>query len=191
MLFRSMFLDFYIYTNVYLGHIKSFLFVSLAGSVVAVYVNAIALFSVYQPRVFFHDIAPAELDNESVVKPILRSVELSPEVSAQLDEQLQQLMRNYKPYLDEDISLSKLSALLGVTPHQLSELLNVHKFTNFYDFLNDFRFEEAIALINDDRLELSVADVAYQSGFNNRNSFYKVFKEKTGLTPRQYKKAIG
>jgi len=37
---------------------------------------------------------------------------------------------------------------------------------------------------------LTISDIAYRSGFNNRNSFYKVFKDKTGITPSQYKKSL-
>ena len=186
-----MFIDFYIYTNIYLGHIQSYLFLAIVGSVVAIYVNTIALFSVYQPGVFFNEPLQVEVEEIIITKPTLRSVELSPEAAMQLDEQLQQLIHDHKPHLDEDISLGKLAALLGVTTHQLSELLNIHKSTNFYEFLNNLRFAEALKLLNNTHSTLTIADIVYQSGFNNRNSFYKVFKEKTGVTPNQYKKTMG
>ena len=121
----------------------------------------------------------------------LRSIELSADAARQLDEQLQELVKNHKPHLDEDISLPKLASLLGVTSHQLSELLNIHKSTSFYDFLNDLRYHEALHYLAAGESELTIADIAYRSGFNNRNSFYKVFKEKTGQTPSQYKKSSG
>ena len=155
------------------------------ASLVAIFVNTIALFSIYQPEVFFHELAP-----QAETKLHLRSIELSPEAAKQLDEQLQALVKNHKPHLDEDISLPKLASLLGVTSHQLSELLNIHKSTSFYDFLNDLRYQESLHFLATNENELTIADIAYRSGFNNRNSFYKVFKEKTGLTPNQYKKSI-
>jgi AraC-like DNA-binding protein len=42
----------------------------------------------------------------------------------------------------------------------------------------------------DGRHNFSVTDITYRAGFNNRNSFYRVFKEKNGLTPSQYKAAL-
>jgi len=34
----------------------------------------------------------------------------------------------------------------------------------------------------------TLADIAYRAGFNNRNSFYKAFKEKTGMRPSDYRR---
>lgn len=184
-----MIFDVSIFIQVLFEHKQSFVLLATIASLVAIFVNTIALFSIYQPDVFFHEITPPE-EPQPEVKPHLRSIELSPEAAKQLDEQLQELVKNHKPHLDEDISLPKLASLLGVTSHQLSELLNIHKSTNFYVFLNDLRYQESLQFLASNKSELTIADIAYRSGFNNRNSFYKVFKEKTGLTPNQYKKSI-
>jgi len=189
-LFTIMFFDVTIYVAALLGHIPSFTILAAIASLVAIFVNTIALFSIYQPEVFFHDLTHEE-ETQPEAKPHLRSIELSPEAAKQLDEQLQELVKNHKPHLDENISLPKLASLLGVTSHQLSELLNIHKSTSFYDFLNDLRYQESLRFLSTNESELTIADIAYRSGFNNRNSFYKVFKEKTGQTPLQYKKSMG
>ena len=185
-----MLFDVTIYTRVLLDHIPSFLFIAISASIVAIYVNTIALFSIYQPDVFLQEIIEP-IAEEAPTKPTLRSIELTPEAAHQLDEQLQQLVITHKPHLDENISLPKLASLLGVTTHQLSELLNIHKATSFYDFLNNLRHEESLRFLANDENELTIADIAYRSGYNNLNSFYKVFKEKTGQTPSQYKKSNG
>lgn len=189
-----MLFDVVVFSNALLGHIPSLIALAAIASLIAIFVNTIALFSIYQPEVFFHNLTPEDLslteEPQPNIKPHLRSIELSPEAAKQLDEQLQDLVKNHKPHLDEDISLPKLASLLGVTSHQLSELLNIHKSTSFYDFLNDLRYQESLQFLATNESELTIADIAYRSGFNNRNSFYKVFKEKTGLTPNQYKKSI-
>lgn len=189
-LFFIMLFDVVVFTNVLLGNIPSFTALAVIASLFGAFVNTIALFSIYQPDVFFHELAPQETPVATEKLP-LRSIELSPEAAKQLDEQLQELVNKHKPHLDENISLPKLAALLGVTSHQLSELLNIHKSTSFYDFLNDLRYQESLHFLTVNKSELTIADVAYRSGFNNRNTFYKVFKEKTGLTPNQYKKTMG
>lgn len=86
------------------------------------------------------------------------------------------------------MSLSKLASLLAVTPHQLSELLNVHMQVSFYDYLNTLRHEESLKLLCNTQQNYSITDIAYRAGYNNRNSFYKIFKEKTGVTPSEFKK---
>jgi len=188
-LLTIMLFDITIFINLLLNHIPSFTVLAAIASLVAVFVNTIALFSIYQPEVFFHELT-AQDEQQSETKVNLRSIELSPEAAKQLDEQLKVLVKNHKPHLDEDISLPKLASLLGVTSHQLSELLNIHKSTSFYDFLNDLRYQESLHFLAIGESELTIADIAYRSGFNNRNTFYKVFKEKTGITPNQYKKSI-
>jgi len=182
-----MLFDITIFISLLFGHTPSFTALAAIASLVAIFVNTIALFSIYQPEVFFHELTPQE-ESPAPEKVHLRSIELSAEAARQLDEQLQELVKNHKPHLDDDISLPKLAALLGVTSHQLSELLNIHKSTSFYDFLNDLRYQESLQFLDANQSELTIADIAYRSGFNNRNSFYKVFKEKSGVTPSQYKK---
>ena len=189
--------DLTIVAGIYRGVFPSMLLISIVAGVVALYVNTIALFALHQPEVFFHVIDDDLIvENEETTnaevkpsKPTMRVVELSPVAAAELDAQLQRLIAQHKPHLDDAISLNKLASLLGVTSHQLSELLNIHKSTSFYDFLNELRFQESLQLFLRHDAELTIADIAYQSGFNNRNSFYKVFKEKTGVTPNQYRKS--
>jgi len=189
-LFLVMLIDVFVLSSMLMGYIPSFIALAAIASFIAIFINSIALFSIYQPNVFFHEVNEPE-ENSTTEKQYLRSIELSPAAAKQLDEQLADLVKNHKPHLDEDISLPKLASLLGVTSHQLSELLNIHKSTSFYDFLNDLRYQESLHFLADNEGELTIADIAYRSGFNNRNSFYKVFKEKTGLTPSQYKKSVG
>jgi AraC-like DNA-binding protein len=185
-----MLFDVGIYIGILFGHFPTTSTLTTVASFIAIFSNTIALFSIYQPKVFFHE-TPLTDNTSASEKNNLRSLELSPEAAKELDEKLQLLVINHKPHLDEDISLAKLASLLGVTGHQLSELLNVHKSTNFYDYLNTLRHQESLQLLAQHKSTLSVTDIAYRSGFNNRNTFYKVFKEKTGLTPNQYKKSIG
>jgi AraC-like DNA-binding protein len=189
-LFFIMLFDVAVFTNVLLGNIPSVIALATIAGIIGAFVNSIALFSIFQPDVFFHAPAPQETIEIVEKKSPVRSIELSPEAAQQLDEQLQLLVKKYKPHLDENISLPKLAALLGVTSHQLSELLNIHKSTSFYDFLNDLRHQETLHFLAENENELTITDIAYRSGFNNRNTFYKVFKEKTGLTPNQYKKTM-
>ncbi len=36
--------------------------------------------------------------------------------------------------------------------------------------------------------EISITDIAYQTGFSSSQSFSKVFKKYTGVTPSRYRK---
>ncbi len=172
------------------GALLAFSKIILLGCALSIYVNAIALFSIYQPfdKTFRNNEQDNEAENQAdpSTPPKLRNVELSPELAASLEEKLTKLVAEHKPHLDENISLEKLASLIGISRSQLSELLNVYKSTSFYQYLNHLRYEEALKLLDHPHSDYTVADIAYRSGFNNRNSFYKVFKEKTGVTPKEY-----
>ena len=52
-------------------------------------------------------------------------------------------------------------------------------------YLIDYRLQiaaEQLININD-----SIVDVAFTNGFNNMNSFYKLFNSKYQMTPKQYR----
>jgi AraC-like DNA-binding protein len=172
--------------------------ITTISCVMCIFVCSITLFALFQPAIFDHLSASTRAakwqeEAEEVLNqqtPSLRKVELSTEAAAELRNNLAELVKQHQLHLDPDISMRKISALLGITSHQLSELLNVHMETSFYEYFNLLRHEAAKTLITNQNA-LSINDIAYQSGFNNRNSFYKVFKEHTGMTPSNYRKTIG
>jgi AraC-like DNA-binding protein len=190
-----MVLDLIIVTGLYFGLINSLAFTTILASAFSIYISGLALLFVYQPDFSAKNAEHSEPEEDestepeslSKITPALRNVELSPEAARELQAKLAQLVETHPPHQDADISLGKLAALLGITPHQLSELLNMHMGVSYYDFLNNLRHEESMKLLQDQRQAYSVTDIAYQSGYNNRNSFYKVFKDKTGMTPVQFK----
>lgn len=169
-----------------LGLSPNVILITKLACIISVYVSLVALCSIFRPPIFRNDI-DTQVTSESPDQK-LRNVELSVEVAEKLQSQLDKLVSEYRPHMDDSISLSKLASLLGVTRNQLSELFNVHMNISFYDFLNDLRYQESLKLLDRGDDKFSIADIAYQAGFNNRNTFYKVFKQKTGVTPTEYKK---
>lgn len=103
-----------------------------------------------------------------------------------LDQLLSTLQKD-KVYLDDGLTLSDLADLMKMKPAELTELIKVSDYENFYDLINSHRIEEVKAeLINSDE---QVIQLAYQSGFRSKSTFNKIFKEKTGLTPKAYRSA--
>lgn len=184
-------LDFVIVGGFFWGFITSLTFTTILASAFAIYINALALLFIYQPELSSTAIAePKTPDAVPEVPAAQRNIELSNEAAGELRQRLQQQTETHQPHLDPNISLGKLASLLDITSHQLSELLNIHMQMSFYDYLNNLRHEESIKLLQNTQQNYSITDIAYRSGYNNRNSFYKVFKEKTGLTPTQFKSSL-
>lgn len=91
-------------------------------------------------------------------------------------------------YRDPDLSLGSLAGSLGMTPHQLSELLNARLSQSFLEFVNAYRVAEAQRLLRDESGR-KILDIALEAGFNSSSSFYNAFKKATGTTPADFRKA--
>lgn len=104
-------------------------------------------------------------------------------------KQLLDYMATKKPFLDEGLSLRTLSKQIGLSPNQLSLVLNEGLGKNFNNFVNHYRVEEFKMLAKDpDRSGITIVGLAYESGFNSKTVFNTYFKLITGLTPSEFLK---
>ncbi len=104
---------------------------------------------------------------------------------------LDAVMRNEKPFLNESLTLGELAKRIGLTDKRLSELLNRHMSTSFYDYVNAYRietFKEKVADSSNDHLTLLA--LAFESGFQSKTSFNRVFKQKEEMSPSEYKRSV-
>ena len=93
-----------------------------------------------------------------------------------------------RPAIRLKVSLEAFSKQLNLSPRVVSQSINTLFETNFSDFINDLRIEEAKRLLKGDN-NLNVLEILYEVGFNSKSAFYEHFKKKTGLTPNQFKKS--
>lgn len=176
------------------------------------YIFTVAGFSLWQPKVFFNDndsLTTLDASNdqplgfEGSVKEVRqcntarsskdkldnRQLELDSALADTLKRQLLLLIKNQHPERDNELTLENLASLMGLRSNQMSELLNVHMATSFYHFINQQRLQLALLLLQDNDCRLSILDIAYEAGFNNKNTFYKTFKLAMGVTPSQYRRS--
>jgi AraC-like DNA-binding protein len=134
-------------------------------------------------------ITPTPAPAPPAVAAEARNLELSAAAAHELALHLDVLMREQRLYTRNDLTLGDLAAALRVSTHLASELLNAHLHTNFYEFLNRHRAEDAAQLLRAGKGKFSIADIAYQAGFNNPNTFYREFKRAHGVTPAQFRRS--
>ena len=101
-------------------------------------------------------------------------------------DRLLDLMEGEKVFCDEDLGMDRLSSMLGLHPHTLSEFINTRYDMNFSRFVNSYRVREAKSLLLEHR-DRSVLSIAYASGFNSKTAFYRIFTEFTGISPREFR----
>ena len=96
-------------------------------------------------------------------------------------------MENEKLFLDPNLSLKEVADQLHTNTKYLSQVVNHHAGCNFQFFINTYRVKEVKSMItSDDYHNLTLFGIALQCGFKNKSTFYKVFKEISGQTPKEY-----
>ncbi len=94
------------------------------------------------------------------------------------------IAENYK----KNISLKTLATHLGYDYCYLSKTFNDMFSMSFTDYLNTFRIDNALSLLTNSNL--TVTEIAFESGFQSIRSFNDVFKKRMGVSPAEYRKKI-
>ena len=110
-------------------------------------------------------------------------------VKPHLIEKIEQFMTLNKPYLNHLLTLDKLASQLEIPARTLSTIINHHFKKNFFEFINQYRVEESVRLLESKLNEkASMLDIMDKAGFNTKATFNTFFKKIEGKTPSQYKK---
>lgn len=145
---------------------------------------------------------------ESFVNPDTKLVDLHQERDANQDENtpsieeemltpqeqqtaiwLKQQMSEKRYYLDAELTLRTLADILDIHPNNLSRILNKGLKQSFADFINSYRVQEVIAQIdNESNATATLLEIAFDSGFNSKTTFNRIFKKFTQQTPLNYRK---
>ena len=102
---------------------------------------------------------------------------------------LEAWMSREKPYLNPDFKLSDLTQVMTMNRSYLSQFINSEYKCNFYQYVTNYRIEEAQMLMRK-YPEMKMQDVAKQSGFASATVFSRVFAQKTGMTPTEWLQSI-
>jgi len=96
-----------------------------------------------------------------------------------------------KPYLDEKLALRDVASKIGLSNQQLSYLINRQLGLTFLDFVNSYRVKAVQEHIRKEKhLHSTLLDIAFDSGFNSKASFNRIFKNQIGVSPSNYVKTL-
>lgn len=124
-----------------------------------------------------------------VLLELVRHTAILPEKSENGQNQVIRRAREYiAAHLSENPGLPEIAAAVYVTPHHLSFLFKKQVGIGIADYMNQQKLLRTAELLSDS--ELSVLDIALQSGFTSKSNFYRVFKEYYGITPQQMRDAL-
>lgn len=163
----------------------------ITGSVLAlVLIAAVSIWILYRrQRNMYRVLFARYRDYAARVKAVSETSRLS---SSQADKEiflkLEEKMKNEKLYRMKDISVDKVSEILGTNRTYLSKSVNKWAGMSFPAYVNSYRIREATSVISDPGRDVPMKVLADELGFNSLSVFYKVFQKETGLTPSRYRK---
>lgn len=88
----------------------------------------------------------------------------------------------------EDLTLDAAAAIAGFSKFHFTRLFKDFTGTSYYKYLNRKRIEHAEKLLIDP--EISVTEVALQSGFSSLSAFIRMFKIVKGCTPTEFRNLL-
>ena len=93
--------------------------------------------------------------------------------------------RYIKAYYSEDITVDKIASHVGVSRKYLFVIFKNTLGISVKDYIVDYRIKKAKEFLSND--DLSIGNIAYSVGYSDPLNFSKIFKKKTGLSPKDYR----
>ncbi|WP_222981621.1 helix-turn-helix domain-containing protein [Flagellimonas meishanensis] len=113
---------------------------------------------------------------------------LKEEDSYLLQIQLNKLLNEQQVFLNPDLTLSGLADNLNVSTNILSQVVNEGMERKFNDLINEYRVEYMKGkLLDPSENHKKILALAFESGFQSKASFNRIFKKITGMTPIQFR----
>ena len=105
-----------------------------------------------------------------------------PPVPALVQAALQEITQNYR-----EASLSNVARSYGVSLAYVSECVRAQTGKTYKELLQKHRMETAARLLR--RSDLNIQQIITQVGYENTSYFYRLFHERYGQSPREYRRA--
>lgn len=101
---------------------------------------------------------------------------------------LRRVLADINEHIEERITLDILAGRLYLNRYSISRLFSERMGCGLNDYINTLRADRAHNLLKNPSLPLD--EVIRRSGFESERTFYRVFREKYGCSPRQYVQSI-
>lgn len=104
--------------------------------------------------------------------------------SNELLARITELVETERLYLNPNLKLTDVADALAVHHKAVSACINAQG-CSFNQWINDYRLRHAKNLLQQ-MPDMKISTVALESGFANERTFFRVFKEATGMSPKEW-----
>ncbi len=110
------------------------------------------------------------------------------QILGRLEKTLADYLTSGQPATKGLPTVNEIAALLNISPKYLSSLLRMHTGQNTQHYIHAKLIERAKERISTSNLSMS--EVAYELGFEHLQSFSRLFKAKTQLSPLEFRQSF-
>ncbi|MDM8247671.1 AraC family transcriptional regulator [Lacrimispora saccharolytica] len=117
------------------------------------------------------------------------SIDLQPsaERAVRDTERLRAILEYLHTHYREKITLDGLAKHVNISKSECCRFFRKHMKLSLFDYLLDYRVEQSLPLLREK--DLSITQIAEQTGFGGSAYFAKIFKKEMGISPSQYRKS--
>lgn len=110
----------------------------------------------------------------------------------ELFNQIDQEVRSKELFLNSLLKTEDIAKLISSNSRYVSRSINTVYGDSVTNYLNDLRLERFKKLLSDSaNSHLNIDAIATECGFNSKSSFNRVFKQRMGMTPSEYRSKVG
>ena len=122
----------------------------------------------------------------------IQTQDLFPNVRSYKQKEYVKKFNDLLDYIDkhytEELNLEEIADCIGFSKYHFSRLFKQYTGFTFCDYLCYRRIKAAELLLS--RQDLSITEVALQSGFSSISTFNRIFKQQKKCTPSEYRSRV-
>lgn len=88
-------------------------------------------------------------------------------------------------YKDLNLSMQSIATAMKLSSAHVSKQFRLHESVSISEYINDVRLGKALHLL--ETKDYSITRIMEMVGYNNESYFFKLFKKKFGITPKEYR----
>jgi len=116
---------------------------------------------------------------------VLSSDGFAPNLDAKANQILRDVLQHLAAHLDDDIRLSDMAAIAGMTESSFSRFFKKNTGNTFTRHLSELRTSKACHLLAS--TDKAVTEICHDVGYFNISNFNRAFRDVRGMTPSQYR----